>query len=90
VKDQSDKKASHWLADQNLGSTEGWLSVFLNTFLFFLKYWVGMASGSVAMMADAWHTLSDTLTSVVVLVGFWIKKMPLTRNILLATEEQSP
>jgi len=76
VKDQSDKKASHWLADQNLGSTEGWLSVFLNTFLFFLKYWVGMASGSVAMMADAWHTLSDTLTSVVVLVGFWIKKMP--------------
>jgi len=48
-----------------------------------------MASGSVAMMADAWHTLSDTLTSVVVLVGFWIKKMPPDKELLLATEEQS-
>jgi cation diffusion facilitator family transporter len=24
------------------------------------------------MTADAWHTLSDTLTSVVVILGFWI------------------
>jgi len=28
------------------------------------------------MVADAWHTLSDTLTSVVVIVGFWIMAKP--------------
>jgi cation diffusion facilitator family transporter len=49
--------------------TEGWLSISINIILFIAKYWVGLATGSVAIMADAWHTLSDSLTSVVVLVG---------------------
>lgn len=48
---------------------EGWLSIGLNVVLFSVKYWIGMATGSVAIMADAWHTLSDSLSSVVVLVG---------------------
>jgi cation diffusion facilitator family transporter len=52
-----------------LSYIEGWLSVVINTILFGLKYWVGITSGSIAVMADAWHTLSDSLTSVVVLVG---------------------
>ena len=59
--------------DERLRATlsfwEGWLSIGLNTILFALKYWVGIISGSVAVMADAWHTLSDSLTSVVVLIG---------------------
>jgi cation diffusion facilitator family transporter len=29
-----------------------------------------------AMVADAWHTLSDTLTSLVVIFGFWISSRP--------------
>ena len=29
-----------------------------------------------AMTANAWHTLSDTLTSVVVILGFWISSRP--------------
>jgi cation diffusion facilitator family transporter len=28
------------------------------------------------MTADAWHTLSDTLTSLVVILGFWISGRP--------------
>ena len=56
----------------NLGYLEGVLSIVINTALFAVKIWVGTRSGSVAMVADAWHTLSDTLTSVVVIVGFWI------------------
>lgn len=52
-----------------LSYLEGWISIVINTVLFVLKYWAGMTSGSVAVMADAWHTLSDSLTSVVVLVG---------------------
>jgi len=62
--------------DENLGFIEGWVSVVLNNILFALKIWVGIISGSVAMVADAWHTLSDTLTSIVVIFGFWIAKKP--------------
>ncbi|NPV88199.1 cation transporter [Coprothermobacteraceae bacterium] len=64
------------MKDKNLGFIEGWLSIVINTALFFVKFWAGTVTGSVAMVADAWHTLSDTLTSVVVLVGFWIQKKP--------------
>ncbi len=60
----------------NLGYLEGWISSVLNTILFVLKLWVGMTIGSIAMIADAWHTLSDTLTSLVVIVGFWIAGKP--------------
>jgi cation diffusion facilitator family transporter len=34
-----------------------------------LKYWVGITTGSIAIVADAWHTLSDSFTSIVVLWG---------------------
>ena len=57
---------------QRWGYLEGGLSVILNTGLFALKFWVGTISGSIAMIADAWHTLSDTLTSLVLLLGFWM------------------
>ena len=64
----------------NLGMLEGWVSVVLNTLLFGVKFWFGRASGSVSMTADAWHTLSDTLTSVVVIVGFFIMARPADRE----------
>jgi len=61
---------------ENLGYIEGWVSIVVNTLLFGMKYWVGILCGSVAMIADAWHTLSDTLTSIVVIVGFVIAARP--------------
>ena len=61
---------------QRLGYIEGWVSSGLNVALFGLKLWVGMLSGSIAMIADAWHTLSDTLTSLVVVFGFWVSGKP--------------
>jgi cation diffusion facilitator family transporter len=48
---------------------EGTVSIIVNIALFALKYWAGIVSGSIALMADAWHTLSDTISSVVVIVG---------------------
>ncbi|GAI77757.1 unnamed protein product, partial [marine sediment metagenome] len=59
-----------------LGYLEGIISIFLNTFLFGLKYWVGMKTFSIAIIADAWHTLSDSLTSLVVIIGFKISSKP--------------
>ncbi len=57
------EKRQYWLY------LEGWLSIGLNVTLFIVKFWVGTVTGSVAIMADAWHTLSDSLSSVIVLVG---------------------
>ncbi|WP_372776591.1 cation diffusion facilitator family transporter [Mangrovibacterium sp.] len=55
---------------------EGWISIIANTALFFLKYWAGMVSGSIALIADAWHTLTDSISSVIVLIGGKISKKP--------------
>lgn len=46
-----------------------WFSIFLNALLFVLKFWAGMVSHSVALIADAWHTLSDSISSLAVLIG---------------------
>jgi len=59
------------IQDKKLGFIEGWLSVGINLILFALKYWAGIVTGSVAMAADAWHTISDSLSSFVVLASFW-------------------
>ncbi len=63
-------------ANKSLGFVEGWLSIGVNTAVFFLKLWAGLRIASVAMVADAWHTLSDSLTSAVVLLGFWLSTKP--------------
>ncbi|MCF8366430.1 MAG: cation diffusion facilitator family transporter [Bacteroidales bacterium] len=55
---------------------EGVLSIVTNIILFVLKYWVGVVTGSVAIVADAWHTLSDSLSSVFVIVGAKIASKP--------------
>jgi cation diffusion facilitator family transporter len=60
----------------SLGYLAGGLSVIINIILFLVKYWVGIEFQSISMEADAWHTLSDTLTSLVVILGFWISSIP--------------
>lgn len=48
---------------------EGIISIVVNLVLFVLKLWAGIVSASVALTADAWHTLSDSISSVAVIVG---------------------
>jgi cation diffusion facilitator family transporter len=68
------------ISNRQLGLFEGILSSVLNSALFVVKYWVGISIGSIAMVADSWHTLSDTLTSLVVIVGFWFSGRPQDRE----------
>ena len=49
------------------GYLEGVLSIISNLVLFGLKYWAGIVTGSLALIADAWHTLSDSASSVIVI-----------------------
>ncbi|MEE8440786.1 MAG: cation diffusion facilitator family transporter [Spirochaetia bacterium] len=60
--------------------TEAVVSMVLNTVLFGLKIWAGLVTGSIAIIADAWHTLSDSFTSVVVLLGARASAMPADRD----------
>jgi cation diffusion facilitator family transporter len=48
---------------------EGTVSIIVNICLFVLKYWAGIVSGSIALTADAWHTMSDSISSAVVIIG---------------------
>ena len=65
---------------KKLAYIEGIGSIVINTVLFILKYWVGIMTGSIAIIADAWHTLSDSLTSVVVILGAKISSKPADEN----------
>lgn len=51
------------------GYTEGFVSIITNTLLFILKLWAGIVTGSIAITADAWHTLSDSVSSVIVVIA---------------------
>ena len=66
-----DKKFRKFLAQ-----FEGWLSISGNVVLFIFKFWVGLQCGSVAIIADAWHSLSDSMTSIVLLFGVRISDKP--------------
>ncbi len=63
-------------SEYRLGFMEGWISLAANVVLFVLKYWAGLVTGSVALIADAWHTISDSISSVILLVGLAVSKKP--------------
>jgi cation diffusion facilitator family transporter len=58
------------------GIFQGAVSILGNTALAVLKFLFGWMTNSIALMADAFHTASDVLTSVVVVIGFWTAKKP--------------
>jgi len=59
-----------------LAARAGLISILVNVLLFGLKYWAGIVSGSVAIIADAWHTLSDSITSIIVVISVSIASRP--------------
>lgn len=59
---------------------EGAVSIVINTLLFGLKLWAGIVTGSLALLADAWHTLSDSASSVMVIIGEKMALKPADAN----------
>jgi cation diffusion facilitator family transporter len=85
------KKFTRWLAakaiknHQNVndlkvrsryGTLEGWTSIVINLLLFVVKIVLGLSIRSVSLIADAVHTLADSGTSAVVIIGFKIARKP--------------
>ncbi|MBD3295735.1 MAG: cation diffusion facilitator family transporter [Candidatus Omnitrophica bacterium] len=58
------------------GEKGAWTGIISNFALFLLKLFAGLAGGSQAMIADAFHTASDAFTSLGVLAGFIVAKQP--------------
>ncbi|WP_273333816.1 cation diffusion facilitator family transporter [Dictyoglomus turgidum] len=77
---------SEWLSNKILtkkeyskkyaGYLEGWVSIVGNLTLFLFKYFAGLSLGSISLIADAFHSLSDVFTSVVVILGFKLGSKP--------------
>jgi cation diffusion facilitator family transporter len=85
------KRASHFIAERVIkdyhrvtdpvvraryGALEGWVSIIGNLILFMIKILTGIQIQSAALIADAVHTLADSVTSVVVIIGFTMAKKP--------------
>ncbi|MFO7924436.1 MAG: cation diffusion facilitator family transporter [Bacteroidales bacterium] len=64
----------------SFGRFAGFISIIGNSLLFVLKLWAGIVTGSVALVADAWHTLSDSLSSVILLVGIYVASKPADKD----------
>lgn len=58
------------------GVLEGWVSIVGNTLLFLIKLIMGIQIHSTALIADAAHTLADSASSIIVLIGFVMMKKP--------------
>ncbi len=60
----------------HVGMLEGWVSILGNFILFVIKLIFGWMINSIALIADAFHTLSDVGTSIVVIFGFKVAQKP--------------
>ncbi len=58
------------------GKLEGWVGIAGNLALSAIKFYLGIVSGSAALLADAVHTLGDSITSAVVIAGFIMAGKP--------------
>lgn len=68
--------SSNWGMKKKAAYLEGLVSILVNTALFAAKYLIGVMFSSIAVLADAFHTLSDSLTSVVLIVGYKVADKP--------------
>jgi cation diffusion facilitator family transporter len=62
--------------DYNIGTHGAKVGIGVNVVLFIGKLFVGIFGKSHAMMADALHTATDTITSIGVFIGFKIAQKP--------------
>ena len=63
-----------------IGKFQGWISIIVNGLMFFLKLSIGLIIGSISVIADAFHTLTDVISSGIVIWGFNEAKKPADKN----------
>ena len=63
-----------------IGSLAGTTGIVCNALLFLGKFLVGLISGSIAMMSDAFNNLTDAASSITTLLGFRMARQPADRD----------
>ena len=63
-----------------IGKFQGWISIIVNGLMFFLKLLIGLIIGSISVIADAFHTLTDVISSGIVIWGFNESEKPADKN----------
>ena len=76
VNQQADDSAVH----AAIGSLAGIVGIFCNALLFIGKLLLGLASGSVSIVADGLNNLTDASSSVITLVGFHMARRPADKH----------
>jgi cation diffusion facilitator family transporter len=66
--------------NKNYGFFASVLSIVVNLVLFTVKIIFGVLLNSISLLADAFHALSDVITSVIVIIGFKISSKPPDRR----------
>lgn len=62
------------------GMKSGIVGIVCNTVLFLLKLIIGILSGSVSIIADAINNLSDSVSSILTFVGYYLSSKPADRE----------
>ena len=73
-------KESTKIYRSRIGKFQGWISIIVNGLMFFLKLSIGLIIGSISVIADAFHTLTDVISSGIVIWGFNEAKKPADKN----------
>ena len=60
------------------GLLAGWVSIIATLMLFIVKMFLGLKSGSISVVANAFHLLSHLANSVILVVSFWVTARPAT------------
>lgn len=63
-------------AREKVGSAAGFFGILFNLFLFAVKCFAGIVSGSISVISDAVNNLSDAGSSIVTLLGFKLANRP--------------
>ena len=63
-----------------IGKFQGWISIIVNGLMFYLKLTIGLIIGSISVIADAFHTLTDVISSGIVIWGFNEAKKPADKD----------
>lgn len=64
------------LEREKIGKKASYIAIFGNIFLTIFNLIIGLYSGSTALVAEAFHTLSDVITSAIAFIGFRIGMRP--------------
>jgi len=60
----------------HIGQMVGWVSIVINFLLFLTKLIFGLLINSIALIADAIHSVTDIITSIILVIGYKIMDKP--------------